>query len=93
MIVLSALLCLCVSVSVCLCVSVSAGRLIIPSAPRPSGATIEASAQFRDDYMGDLFPTQWLFDREEDPYPAIFPKAALKSRKASVLARRSVPKL
>ena len=43
--------------------------------------------------MGDLFPTQWLFDREEDPYPAIFPKAALKSRKASVLARRSVPKL
>ena len=79
--------------SVCLCVSVSAGRLIIPSAPRPSGATIEASAQFRDDYMGDLFPTQWLFDREEDPYPAIFPKAALKSRKASVLARRSVPKL
>ena len=62
------------------------GKLFIPKAPRPSGATVQASAEFKAEYMGELFPTQWLFEREEGQYPAIFPSAALRSRKAAMVA-------
>ena len=60
--------------------------LILPTAPRPCGASITTSAAFDEDYRGLFLPKRW--SGEGSNYPAEFPAERLKGRAASSSAAK-----